>query len=252
MFLQGSNYALTKVAKLRKLAFNLEDARKASTNIRGLVRRAVGMDLGKLMQGTKPSSTGSVSGNPAIKIMPRRHSPVNITDMYSFQNRGPVVPIAYKNPELQSIQAFGPKSGIPPRTILAEGDTTKALAPNLKPRDKEISNRLMLLHERFERDALRKYKGRTSAGAHADPEVILRESNAIATMPKEHSAVQDLYSSLRQMDGSAPTLSMGIPGFEYGKQRLSRHAIKRMRQILEEKGLGSLNEEQLLAALKGQ
>ena len=252
MFLQGSNYALIKVAKLHKLAFNLEDARKASTNIKGLVRRAIGSDLGKMAQGMKPSSTGSISGNPAIKIMPRRHSPVNITDMNSFQNRGPGIPISYKHPELKSLQAFGPKSGIPPKTIFAEGDTTKAIAPNLKPRDKEISNRLILLHERFERDALRKYKGRASAGSHADPEVILRESNAIATMPKEHSAVKDLYTSLRQRDRSVPTISMGVPGFEYGKQRFSRHAIKRMRQILEEKGLDSLNEEQIVAVLKGQ
>jgi hypothetical protein len=77
---------------------------------------------------------------------------------------------------------------------------------------------------------------------HLSPDVILREHNKIVTMPEEFEPVRRFLRKVRNTLGEAPVAeahmnnASGPKGFTYGRgQRLSRHARKRMTDILERK-----------------
>lgn len=89
------------------------------------------------------------------------------------------------------------------------------------PEDKEITNRLVLMHEKWEGN-----NGRAMFHGHKDPSVILKENNAISTLPAQSSSVKDAWKTLRAPEQES--LQKMIPGFEYGKTRLNRHDIKRV------------------------
>jgi len=117
------------------------------------------------------------------------------------------------------------------------------------PEQKEFMNRLTLLHERLETRALNEDKfyrnakrlastpvrevSRRIFSGHASPSVILRESNAIATSPKLISwPTQLLLAVERKGDETEKAIRSVLPSFRFGKQRLSRHAIKNIAKSL--------------------
>jgi hypothetical protein len=148
----------------------------------------------------------------------------------------------------------------PVGTIFAKGDMSKLInnhpimqdtlkLPQLNPENKEMFNRSMLLHEGLERNTLKKQKTFSSWKTHANPEVILKENNIIASMPDKFQPVKDFYGKVRNLDTTRPVLEKALPGFQYGKQRYSRHAIKRLSEILKQKGVVAATEQDILKGL---
>ena len=103
------------------------------------------------------------------------------------------------------------------------------------PVQKEVYNRAGLMHELDER----KYNvNGVGYGMHNDPAVILLESNLARGMTGELAPVGRRIVSERTLLGEVAPIKAVMPGFEYGKTRLSRHAIKRMSTILAGKARG--------------
>ena len=133
--------------------------------------------------------------------------------------------------------------------VLASGDLIHEIKPMLKFRpdfpalptngtDKELINRISLLHEGSEiRHGALKENAPQWGGGHVSPKVILEEHNILATLPKGHRRViKKFFSAVR--GGEKEVLEQNLPGFRYGHQRYSRHAIKHLAEILERKGVG--------------
>lgn len=101
-------------------------------------------------------------------------------------------------------------------------------APN-----KELLQRTLAAHEGSE---LRHgpYSKQTFFG-HLSPKVVLEEGNMMATLPKEHGPVRDYMQKLRTYGGEKAYIEKNIPGYQYGSTRLSRHAKRRVSDILERK-----------------
>jgi len=216
-----------------KNAFNLLDARKAFGSIKNIFRRNVHVSpFGQ----AKFSRKGAVGG---------------------MRSMGPLTlgfPKGMANP-----------TGIPSGSIFMKNDLGNFLrSAGLKPRgrinpqNREMMNRLTGLHEKFEQQAMLSKKnpfmqhggfsgsmmpGVGGAG-HMTPGVILRESNALATMPKGFGPTQGVFHKMRKTDTTKQYLQEMFPGFQYGRTRLSRHAIKNM-----EKSIAARMEKDRLAAL---
>jgi hypothetical protein len=127
---------------------------------------------------------------------------------------------------------------------------------------KEVMNRIGLMHEGFEHRYLgskgvtyaeraRKWGipvpsdtltigAMSSLGGHVDPRVILNEHNVVSTLPRgvERHVIRNALSRVRSgsFDPSWKAIQEAtgrkIP---YGKQRLSRHAIKRIAELMRAK-----------------
>jgi hypothetical protein len=123
------------------------------------------------------------------------------------------------------------------------------------PLGKEVLNRVALLHEGFEREALG--KGMSMAdrmrgwgdtphqnvekirgvvgGGHMSPKVILREHNVVSSLPEfsNREEVQNVMRVLRDRDKTWSKIQQSV-GRElpYGEQRLSRHAIRRIEDLI--------------------
>lgn len=119
---------------------------------------------------------------------------------------------------------------------------------------KEVTNRVGLLHEGLERRALK--PGTTIAsrsknwggaevptieemgmvgGGHMSPGVILRESNIVGTLPKgvPQESVRRALKPLREAEGTWPTIQQAVGrDLPYGEQRFSRHAIRRIEDLI--------------------
>lgn len=131
--------------------------------------------------------------------------------------------------------------------ILAHGPSTERLTPSMKgipipkehlppkvtagwtPEQKEMYNRSVLQHEGDELKYGRKPGAESTAYAgHISPQVLLEDSNRIATMPSEFAPVKEQMIASRADYG----LPKDIRGFEFGKTRVSRHARKRLSEIV--------------------
>ena len=107
----------------------------------------------------------------------------------------------------------------------------------LNPQNREMVNRTVGLHEGMEMQVMRdpKFQAMVQKGVggflgHAHPEVLLRENNILSTMSPELSGARNFMTNIRQASGEANTMNSLYPGFNFGNQRLSRHAIRRMRE----------------------
>jgi hypothetical protein len=75
----------------------------------------------------------------------------------------------------------------------------------------------------------------TQGTGHGAPSVIFRESNRVATLPEDLRPAGD---TMRKMRAGNEAIHLFEPfGLEYGKGRLSRHAIRRLSERLEQKGV---------------
>ena len=113
---------------------------------------------------------------------------------------------------------------------------------NMSPKNKEMINRLVTIHEQSERKHMGAKSPKSSARSftrkygHASPGVIIEESNALATLPKKgYGGTKKTLNTLRKLDGTKSLIEGSIPNFQYGKTRVSRHAKKHMMRILKSK-----------------
>jgi hypothetical protein len=106
--------------------------------------------------------------------------------------------------------------------------------------EREVANRTALLHEGVELDSLRRLgpnpewrtRWQSVRSSHAAPDVILRENNVLATLPEQQrGAVTQFYRGMRPVEELA--LGSVVPNYLHGQRRFSRHAIKRIREVLE-------------------
>ena len=103
---------------------------------------------------------------------------------------------------------------------------------SLSPTSKRMLRNIALMHEAAELQASGK-KAFPSYFSHMGPEVLLNESNIVASLPKQHEKVRQSMIAARKATSEAGLMAHHLPGFEYGKTRLSRHAIKRAKVILQ-------------------
>jgi len=224
------NYLVNRY--IEKIAIGIDQLRKATTKIPNLVRRGWYMNLGKLME---------MSKKPNIKVK-------DTMSVFSFNPKDGF----YTGPMTDPIK----------KKIFAKGDLTKVLGnygiflptEKLTPLQRETINRTGLLHERFEEAAIKKHKTLRNASnyinrnaadlarvkffTHASPEVILKEHNVIATLPKNmRGPINSLLENSRILDQSTAGIRSVFPKFQYGKQRISRHAIKNMTNSLIRSGV---------------
>lgn len=86
---------------------------------------------------------------------------------------------------------------------------------------------------------------------HRHPDVLLREHNMLVTLPEKYAPVKE-YLTAARATADAPTLEYLSDGaFQYGKgQRFSRHARKRLGEMMEAKSLREREKE--LSTLKAR
>lgn len=99
-------------------------------------------------------------------------------------------------------------------------------AKRLSNKNKEIVNRVGLAHEGFELST----KNPMMFGSHMHPSVIFKENNIVATLPKKNQAAKNYLTKIRETGSEAAIFPKEMP---YGKQRFSRHAIKRLTENME-------------------
>ena len=99
------------------------------------------------------------------------------------------------------------------------------------PKQKEMINRIIGHHELSEATVSKKNYGRISS--HFSIDVLSRESNLLASLPKRYKPTVDFRNKTRNMTGETKIIREHIPNFEYGVTHLSpaakKHLIKKMK-----------------------
>lgn len=106
------------------------------------------------------------------------------------------------------------------------------LPEHTAPKDHKMVNAIMEGHE-FDEAKVKSSPGVLQFG-HRSPDVILREHNRVATLPKEHEGAREYMKGIRdQREGKV----LQEHGIEYGKEgtRLSRHARRHLTEIMSRK-----------------
>lgn len=245
----------------QKVAFTLDQVRKASKLTmanKGFTRggRSLTVNLDGLsfspIQRRVPPRTGMGTGptGPMLEALPQTsHGPLELEEsMRVFQGTHPDISPA----ELLTSPRIAPKEGIilgggrhGTQSGALSGILPKELLPKT-PQGKEVANRLGILHEGWEADALKQPANSMLDSArswgnlaglntgHLNPSVILNESNAISTLPQ--GIKEDVLPFFRQARGMDPSWNLIQKGLgkeiPYGEQRFSRHAKKRMLEAL--------------------
>ena len=233
-------YAVGYRRAFEKLALDLKGARSAVSAMAApfRVRRNVHMNMGA----SSPSTSVSIGQFAHGKGLDKGPSAVG------------------RLPTHPEILPHLPPRIADPGTIFAQGDMHQLLdkrmpaltrAEGWNPANREMLNRTTLMHEGLERQAILKDPNFASWNTHANPGVILRENNMVASLGSEFNPVKGVYRAMRRYDQTAPALEGAIPGFQYGKQRYSRHAIKHMEEIAARKGVVPLREADLVERVRG-
>lgn len=92
----------------------------------------------------------------------------------------------------------------------------------------QMLNRVLSNHELQE--ILTKKKRVLRIASHMSPDVLVAESNLVVSLPKKYNPVKNFMKKLRKSTGEDQMLFKGMPGFEYGKQKISpagkKHILK--------------------------
>jgi len=138
------------------------------------------------------------------------------------------------------------------------GGVTPALPAGAGPEAKEMLNRVGIMHEGLESTALGKgmsfadriknWGGQVPekmeqagliGGGHMNPGVILQENNIAATLPKTEAGKQvtGLLGKIRNFEGTWGQIGQAAgKNLEYGGQRFSRHAVRRLSDLIKNQG----------------
>jgi hypothetical protein len=121
------------------------------------------------------------------------------------------------------------------------GPMSREYGGKLSKLEKEMTNRLSILHETAERRlasgrgmSKQKHLANWPEGldpTHVSPDILLQESNMLATLPKEgYGNLRKLWTAMRgDQDAEAlKAIRKLYPDFQYGATRLSRGARKRI------------------------
>ena len=233
----------TAMGHFDKEAFSLNDARKAGKAIAkhrvraapykddvlgilpNIFRKSRGPQQGKWIPSTSPAIT-----TPTALFRPGKTTASNAKDIKFFS------------------------TGDVGRPLTKVVPSTKGVLNQMSPNEREMVNRITLLHENAERKGIRKVFGQAGtkiddgyvdvlregtplhklqgiSGGHVSPDILAQESNMIATLPKEMTGVRDFFTKLRQNPddtGVLKAIQKHSPGFEYGKQRINRHERKKL------------------------
>lgn len=105
----------------------------------------------------------------------------------------------------------------------------------LNPTNKRVSNQMTNLHEYFETATKNPnhYSGFTT---HMSPAVLLKENNALRSLPEEAAGAKNLTNGMRNSVGENKALDAIVGGKPISTMRLSRHNIKRVVQKHEADG----------------
>lgn len=201
---------------LYKLAINMPTARAAT---RRLLRS------GNLVRGRHMAEEGAVRGYkqlpPALKF-------------FEGPTSGYGVPFA---------------SGKGPLKAFVGGDVagplSKQVGGRLSRAEKEMTNRLSMLHEAAER-RLAAGKGSPEQliarnwpkglePTHVSPDVLMQESNMIATLPRKgYDNLRSLWAKMRggEDEAAIKAIQQLYPDFQYGVTRLSRGARRRIAESM--------------------
>ena len=147
------------------------------------------------------------------------------------------------------------------------GDAVREPISRMTAQQRVLHNALIKRHEMGELGV----KGLSNKGPSAFSQVTghmgagppLNDSNILATLPRGSGAVSDTVRAYRPIESllleRATRGVGGRPGMEFGKQRLSRHARKRVGNIMENLATDDLKEalsrpdgKYIKASLKGQ
>jgi hypothetical protein len=250
-------------AGYEKVAFNLRDARKATTAlaqkhpiVRGgnLVRPSLQADVSSYVRRPRanPSEGWSLVG-------PSADVDYNIGSKAFNLNQVSKAPLreAFTAPITAGPIMTG--GGGPAQTfnIARDAGLTKMLPKT--PQAKEMLNRMGLLHEGWEREVALKSPtmldtfrawGKPLNAGHMGPSVILNENNLTATLPSQlKSQLKPMLTAMRKRDDSWTTIQQALGrDIPYGSMRFSRHAKKRMLQAM----LSKTPDEKFLSQLAPQ
>ena len=68
---------------------------------------------------------------------------------------------------------------------------------------------------------------------HASPQVLMEESNLLRALPKGGGGARELMQMVRRMDPGVQAIQQVYPGYQHGVTRLSRHARKRLGDLMQ-------------------
>ena len=112
------------------------------------------------------------------------------------------------------------------------GRKLKAIAKTMKPEERKAVNSIIKAHELDELNIAQKLRTPLSGGfGHAGWEVIFRESNRVAALPKRMRTAKKFMKEFRGKGGEVLTMK-GVPGFRYGETKLNRSARRRAIDII--------------------
>lgn len=232
----------TALGHFDKEAFNLNDARKAGKAIAKHRVRAAPMtdDMIGIIPGMmrKPK--------PSLDKWVPTHEPAVTMPLHMLR------PGKATAANAKDIKIFG--TGDMGKNITKHVPETKGVLSKMSPNEREIVNRITLLHENAERKAMKNIyreagtkmtpdgvdfvregtplnKLQELSGSHMTPDILAQESNMVATLPKDMTKVREFFTKLRQNDSDAgilKSIQKYAPSFEYGKQRINRHDRKKL------------------------
>lgn len=216
-------YQATLIAfsdEMEKIAFGMRQGTK-------VLRIVKGMQLPKASQRAVPMGLAAIP--PA--------GPSAISRVASLQRAGVPSHALPTTQELRTSMKGVPGGGIGSQIstgkVLPGSDQMRAMEKGVPDRNKKMLHAVLKGHE------LDELKTVPSLGAehmgHMSPAVIYRESNRVATLPKAHKPVADFMQNMRGRGFEGTLFPSRLP---YGKQRLSRHAIKRLTALQGEKTVG--------------
>jgi hypothetical protein len=116
-----------------------------------------------------------------------------------------------------------------------QAEATQATFAGMSPEHRQVLEGVIRGHEQAERQ-VRPAFGMAQFG-HRSPDVILREQNAIATLPVDHP-VRTGMTATRQGRETEVLKNVGV---SYGEQRFSRHARKHLTNMIEQPIAGQLH-----------
>lgn len=115
--------------------------------------------------------------------------------------------------------------------------------PPISHTGRRDANFISLAHEA---DETRRTKHTKFLGSHNSPAVILREHNNLTRLETPSAPeTRKLFKHLRDREGTAPAIDATVPelGYAHGESsRLSRHAIRRISDLIDKKQRQGINQ----------
>ena len=239
----GLESTIEHLSFLTKLGINLEELRVATRRILSRVPyiRGRGLDetgkIVRLREGTVGGPLSGFGGKVPSRILKKTKEDPELGEFFA---RGVPPRGIYGNPQeavqMARQQAQGQvqmaqqlkEMGVP----IPEG-TVQSLPALRNPLDKETVNRAFLTHEGRE---VGPHPGIFQmATGHLSVKPPLTDLNLALSLPEERSGAQQFILEMRRPEIAGIQQSLGLERLPLGKERMSRHAIRRIQALLDRK-----------------